>query len=118
MLTRKLGLGGISTGRARPQLTGWLCDQMVRQQFDVEMAVGADDVLSAVAETARNYPSHIILEEPCARTERSLRTALTAPECLYHLAICNFVHRQHFERFAALPGNNKSFRNILSYFSN
>ena len=82
------------------------------------MAVGADDVLSAVAETARNYPSHIILEEPCARTERSLRTALTAPECLYHLAICNFVHRQHFERFAALPGNNKSFRNILSYFSN
>src|SRR5579859_6619030 len=55
--------GEISAGRARPQLTGWLRDQMVRQQFDVEMAFGAANVLAAVAETARNYPGRLILED-------------------------------------------------------
>jgi len=56
-------LGDISTGRARARLTGWLRDQMVRQQFEVEMAFGAQNVLSAVAETARQHPGHVILED-------------------------------------------------------
>jgi len=56
-------LGDISTGRARALLTSWLRDQMVRQQFEVEMAFGAPDVLSAVAEIARKHPGHIILED-------------------------------------------------------
>ena len=56
-------LGGISTASARPQLTGWLRDQMVRQQFDVEMAFGPANVLAAVAESARKSPGHIVLED-------------------------------------------------------
>jgi acyl-[acyl-carrier-protein]-phospholipid O-acyltransferase/long-chain-fatty-acid--[acyl-carrier-protein] ligase len=56
-------LGEISAGRARPQLTGWLRDRMVRQQFDVEMAFGATNVFAAVAETARNYPGRVILKD-------------------------------------------------------
>jgi acyl-[acyl-carrier-protein]-phospholipid O-acyltransferase / long-chain-fatty-acid--[acyl-carrier-protein] ligase len=56
-------LGEISTGSARTRLTGWLRDQMVRQQFEVEMAFGAQNVLAAVAETARQYPSRVILED-------------------------------------------------------
>ncbi|MGA2787451.1 MAG: AMP-binding protein [Verrucomicrobiota bacterium] len=57
------GLGDINTGRARSLLTSWLRDQMVRQQFEVEMAFGAPDVLAAVAEIARKHPGHIILED-------------------------------------------------------
>ncbi|HEX7618165.1 MAG TPA: AMP-binding protein, partial [Verrucomicrobiae bacterium] len=56
-------LGNIGTGRARALLTNWLRDQMVRQQFEVEMAFGAQNVLAAVAETARQHPGHIILED-------------------------------------------------------
>jgi acyl-[acyl-carrier-protein]-phospholipid O-acyltransferase/long-chain-fatty-acid--[acyl-carrier-protein] ligase len=56
-------LGEISTGSARTRLTGWLRDQMVRQQFEVEMAFGAPNVLAAVAETARQYPNRVILED-------------------------------------------------------
>jgi acyl-[acyl-carrier-protein]-phospholipid O-acyltransferase/long-chain-fatty-acid--[acyl-carrier-protein] ligase len=61
-------LGEISTGRARARLTGWLRDQMVRQQFDVETTFGAPNVLAAVAETARSHPGHIILEDATLQT--------------------------------------------------
>ncbi|MGA2180517.1 MAG: AMP-binding protein [Verrucomicrobiota bacterium] len=56
-------LGDISTGRARALLTNWLRDQMVRQQFEVEMTFGAQNVLSAVAEIASKHPGHVILED-------------------------------------------------------
>ena len=56
-------LDKISTGHARERLTNWLRDQMVRQQFEVEMAFGAPNVLAAVAETARNHAGLIILED-------------------------------------------------------
>jgi acyl-[acyl-carrier-protein]-phospholipid O-acyltransferase / long-chain-fatty-acid--[acyl-carrier-protein] ligase len=56
-------LGEISTGRARAVLTNWLRDQMVRQQFEVEMAFGAQNVLAAVGATARQHPGHVILED-------------------------------------------------------
>jgi acyl-[acyl-carrier-protein]-phospholipid O-acyltransferase/long-chain-fatty-acid--[acyl-carrier-protein] ligase len=74
-------LGGISAGRARPQLTGWLRDQMVRQQFDVEMAFGAANVLAAVAETARKYPGHIILED-ATRQSLSYRKLMVGADVL------------------------------------
>jgi len=61
-------LGEISTGRARTRLTNWLRDQMVRQQFDVEMAFGASSILAAVAETARSHPGQIILEDATLQT--------------------------------------------------
>ena len=56
-------LGEISTGRARTRLTNWLRDQMVRQQFEVEMAFGAQNVLAAVSDTARRHPGQVILED-------------------------------------------------------
>jgi acyl-[acyl-carrier-protein]-phospholipid O-acyltransferase/long-chain-fatty-acid--[acyl-carrier-protein] ligase len=55
--------GDISAGHARALLTIWLRDQMVRQQFEVEMTFGAQNVLSAVAETARKHPGQVILED-------------------------------------------------------
>ena len=61
-------LGDISTGRARTRLTSWLRDQMVRQQFEVEMAFGAQNVLAAVAETARKHPGQVILEDATLQT--------------------------------------------------
>jgi len=56
-------LGEISTSRARTLLTDWLRDQMVRQQFEVEVKFGAQNILSAVAETARERPRQTILED-------------------------------------------------------
>lgn len=55
--------GETSTRRARTLLTNWLRDQMVRQQFEVEMTFGAQNVLSAVAETARERPGQVIMED-------------------------------------------------------
>ena len=56
-------LGDVRTTRARALLTNWLRDQIVQQQFKVEMDFGAQDVFSAVAETARKHPSQVILED-------------------------------------------------------
>jgi acyl-[acyl-carrier-protein]-phospholipid O-acyltransferase/long-chain-fatty-acid--[acyl-carrier-protein] ligase len=56
-------LGDISTGKARALLTNWLRDQMVRQQFEVEMKFGAQNIFAAVAETAGERPGQVILED-------------------------------------------------------
>jgi acyl-[acyl-carrier-protein]-phospholipid O-acyltransferase/long-chain-fatty-acid--[acyl-carrier-protein] ligase len=56
-------LGEISTVQARARLTNWLRDQLVQQQFEVEMACGAQNIFSAVAETANKQPDFIILED-------------------------------------------------------
>jgi acyl-[acyl-carrier-protein]-phospholipid O-acyltransferase/long-chain-fatty-acid--[acyl-carrier-protein] ligase len=55
--------GDIGAGRARTRLTRWLRDQLVRQQFEVETAFGAQNVFAAVAETARQQPGFLILED-------------------------------------------------------
>ncbi len=56
-------LGDISTGRARALLTNWLRDRIVRQQFEVETKFGAQNVFSAVAQSARVRPGQLILED-------------------------------------------------------
>jgi acyl-[acyl-carrier-protein]-phospholipid O-acyltransferase/long-chain-fatty-acid--[acyl-carrier-protein] ligase len=61
-------LGDVSTSRARALLSNWLRDQLVRQQFEIEMTFGAQNVLAAVAETARKHPRHIILEDATLQT--------------------------------------------------
>jgi acyl-[acyl-carrier-protein]-phospholipid O-acyltransferase/long-chain-fatty-acid--[acyl-carrier-protein] ligase len=76
-------LGDISTGRARTRLTGWLRDQMVRQQFEVEMAFGPQNVLSAVAETARKLPGHVILEDTTLQT-LTYRKLMVGADVLAH----------------------------------
>ena len=56
-------LENASTRVARTQLTGWLRDKMVAQQFNVEMEFGPRDVLSAITAAARERPNQIILED-------------------------------------------------------
>lgn len=53
----------LSTMMARRRLTGWLYDQMVRQQVDVEMEQGPATVLGAVAEAAGERPRDVVLED-------------------------------------------------------
>ena len=62
-------LGDVSTTRARTLLTNWLRDQMVRQQFDIEMRFSPPTVLDAVAR--RKYPGKIILEDATPRRRRN-----------------------------------------------
>jgi len=56
-------LGEISTTRARALLTNWLRDQLVRQQFEVEMKFSPPNLFAAVAATARKQPGKVILED-------------------------------------------------------
>ena len=53
----------ISATVARGRLTDWLRDQMIRQQFETEMAVGPRTVPAAILETARQRPGQVILED-------------------------------------------------------
>ncbi|MFZ0829322.1 MAG: AMP-binding protein [Verrucomicrobiia bacterium] len=76
-------LGDIRTGCARTLLTSWLRDQMVRQQFEVEMALSAPNVLSAVAEIARQHPGHIILEDATLQT-LTYRKLMAGADLLAH----------------------------------
>ncbi len=52
-----------STAQARAQLTAWLRDRMVSQQFAMEMEFGPRDVTAAIVATARQRPKQIILED-------------------------------------------------------
>jgi acyl-[acyl-carrier-protein]-phospholipid O-acyltransferase / long-chain-fatty-acid--[acyl-carrier-protein] ligase len=54
---------GRSHSEARVQLTQWLRDRMVAQQFEVELAFGGPNVLAAIAETAKQIPRRIALED-------------------------------------------------------
>ncbi len=76
-------LGEISTVRARALLTNWLRDQMVRQRFDVEMTFGAQNVLTAVTQRARERHSQIILEDATLQT-LTYRKLLVGTDLLAH----------------------------------
>lgn len=54
---------GLPTMQARAKLTRWLRDQMVRQQFEVEMDHGPQTVLEGVVAAARQRPCHVVLED-------------------------------------------------------
>ncbi|MDB6068534.1 MAG: AMP-dependent synthetase [Pedosphaera sp.] len=70
-----------STSQARAQFTGWVRDQMVNQQFNVEMRFGPNDVLAAVVETARDRPGQIVLED-ASRQPLTYRRLLVAVDVL------------------------------------
>ena len=76
-------LGEISTTRARALLTNWLRDRIVRQQFEVERRFGAQNVLAAVAETARKHPGQVILEDATLQT-LTYRKLMVGAEVLAH----------------------------------
>jgi acyl-[acyl-carrier-protein]-phospholipid O-acyltransferase/long-chain-fatty-acid--[acyl-carrier-protein] ligase len=56
-------LENFRTSRVRARLTQWLRDQLVRQQLEVETEFGPTNVLAAIAETARQQPSRIALQD-------------------------------------------------------
>jgi len=60
--------GNVSTTEARGILTSWLRDQLVRQQFEVEMQHGPQHVLDAVVETARTRPGFKVLRDATGQT--------------------------------------------------
>src|SRR6185369_15644808 len=56
-------LENVSTTQARAKLTAWLREKLVAQQFAVEMAFGPRTVISAIVESARQFPSHIVMAD-------------------------------------------------------
>jgi acyl-[acyl-carrier-protein]-phospholipid O-acyltransferase/long-chain-fatty-acid--[acyl-carrier-protein] ligase len=54
---------GTSNSVARQRRTTWLRDMMVRQQFEAETELGAQNVLTAVVETAALLPKKVIFED-------------------------------------------------------
>jgi len=54
-------LENVSTTQGRTQLTNWLLDCMVRQQFETEMAFGPRTVADAIVEAAAARPGHEVL---------------------------------------------------------
>lgn len=53
----------LTTAQGRAKLTNWLRDEMVSQQFRVEMEFGPRMVHSAIAEAGRARPGHFALED-------------------------------------------------------
>lgn len=60
--------GRMSTAQARGRLTDWLRTKMVAQQFEVEMAFGPKNILTAIVASARQEPQKLVLEDATRRT--------------------------------------------------
>ncbi len=71
----------VSTSQARSTLTGWLRDQMVSQQFHIEMEHGPASVLAAIIAVGRSRPGHIVLED-ATRQCLTYRRLLTGVELM------------------------------------
>ena len=83
-----------STSQARNTLTNWLRDQMVSQQFQIEMEHGPETVLGAIAEAARLRPKFVVLED-AARQAISYRLLMVG---------IDLMARQWRENLRGLPG--------------
>ncbi len=71
----------LTTAQARIQTTNWLRNALVEQQFKVEMEFGPENVLAAMAETARQRPKQIILED-FSRQKLTYRRLLVGADVL------------------------------------
>jgi acyl-[acyl-carrier-protein]-phospholipid O-acyltransferase/long-chain-fatty-acid--[acyl-carrier-protein] ligase len=56
-------LAHVAVAGARARLTGWLRDQMVRQQFAVESELGAATLPEAVLDRARQQPKRVVVQD-------------------------------------------------------
>jgi acyl-[acyl-carrier-protein]-phospholipid O-acyltransferase/long-chain-fatty-acid--[acyl-carrier-protein] ligase len=72
---------GMSTLRARQKLTRWLYDVMVRQQFEIEMALCPPNLTAAIVETSRRCPSTVALQD-VTRKKLSYRRLLAGSAAL------------------------------------
>jgi acyl-[acyl-carrier-protein]-phospholipid O-acyltransferase/long-chain-fatty-acid--[acyl-carrier-protein] ligase len=52
-----------TTTHSRHVLSEWLRDQMVHQQFEVEMEFAPKTIDRAIIETARRFPRHVVLQD-------------------------------------------------------
>jgi acyl-[acyl-carrier-protein]-phospholipid O-acyltransferase / long-chain-fatty-acid--[acyl-carrier-protein] ligase len=52
-----------SATEARTRLTDWARDQMVKHQFETELAFGPSTLPAAMVETARQWPSLVVLQD-------------------------------------------------------
>lgn len=71
----------VSTTQARQRLTNWLLDQLVRQQFEVEMRHGPATPLGAIAATAAEHPNRVVLED-ISRQTLTLRRLMVGADLL------------------------------------
>ncbi len=71
----------LSASQVRAQTTDWLRHALVNQQFKVEMEFGPQNVLAAIAETARQRPKQIILED-LTRQKLTYRRLLVGADVL------------------------------------
>jgi len=74
----------LSTAQARIQTTNWLRNALIQQQFKAEMEYGSKNVLTAVAETARQRPKQIILED-LTRQKLTYRRLLVGADVMSQL---------------------------------
>jgi acyl-[acyl-carrier-protein]-phospholipid O-acyltransferase/long-chain-fatty-acid--[acyl-carrier-protein] ligase len=72
---------GLTTAQARQFATNWLRDQMVRQQFEIEMEHGPRTVLEAIVENARWRRRQVAFED-ATRTPVTYRRVLVGSELL------------------------------------
>jgi len=56
-------LANTSASQARSQLTEWLRDKMLLQQFETEMKFGPRTMPEAIIATARERPAHLVIED-------------------------------------------------------
>ncbi|MFM1770590.1 MAG: hypothetical protein RJA22_3119 [Verrucomicrobiota bacterium] len=70
----------LSNTQARTLLTHWLRDRLVTQQFEVEMEHGPSTLPAAILQTARQWPSHPVLQDINATV--SYRRLLTGADLL------------------------------------
>ncbi len=72
---------GTSNTIARQRRSTWLRDMMVRQQFEAETELGAQNVLNAVVETAATLPGKVIFED-VSFTELTYRRLMVGTDVL------------------------------------
>jgi acyl-[acyl-carrier-protein]-phospholipid O-acyltransferase/long-chain-fatty-acid--[acyl-carrier-protein] ligase len=70
----------MSNAAARSRTTTWLRDRMMLQQFETEMAFGAQNLPSAIAETAASIPGRVALED--VTSELTYRRLLVGADVL------------------------------------
>jgi acyl-[acyl-carrier-protein]-phospholipid O-acyltransferase/long-chain-fatty-acid--[acyl-carrier-protein] ligase len=70
-----------SATQARNKLTSWLRDRVLAQRFAVEMEHGPSNLLAAIAETARQRPRFVVLED-LTRQQLKYRRLMVGSELL------------------------------------
>lgn len=101
---------------ARRKLTQWLRDQMMRQQFEVEMRDGAQTLPLAIAEMAKAQPGRIIAED-ISFTELTYRRLMVAVEVLGS-ALAKHLTAERGERIGVmLPTVNGAMATVLALWS-